>query len=167
MHSKQNNRMRKGPTVEAAGCAEEQNEMNVVGGREVSQEEEETTQRSSDLPTPGRPKGQGPHSAPCVPCVSGQLDSKEAIATATENGSYFLAVKLRLKADGGATMYVLMPGNRHINVRNRQRERDSRHRASTAMAFWNSTRRHSWRRRPSQYASDGRSAAQVRPRLWC
>ncbi|CAM9374246.1 unnamed protein product [Rangifer tarandus platyrhynchus] len=50
--------MRKGPTVEAAGCAEEQNEMNVVGGREVSQEEEETTQRSSDLPTPGRPKGQ-------------------------------------------------------------------------------------------------------------
>ena len=91
MHSKQNNRMRKGPTVEEAGPAEEQNEMSVVGGREMSQEEEET-QRSSDLPTPGHPKGQGPHSAPCLPCVSGQLDSKAAIATATENGSYFLAV---------------------------------------------------------------------------
>ena len=83
--------MRKGPTVEAAGRAEEQNEMSVVGGRETSQDAEET-QCSSDLPTPGRPKGQGPHSAPCVPCVSGQLDSKAAIATATENGSYFLAV---------------------------------------------------------------------------
>ena len=46
-------------------------------------------------------------------------------------------------------MYVLMPGNRYINVRNRRRERDSRHRANMAMAFRNSTRRRSWRRRPS------------------